>query len=72
MKAFLEIECSDPDIVLKAMKPDIEETAKFNAKLDPKENKLELTVESESISGLLAGINSYMRLIKTAIDVNEV
>ena len=42
MKAFLEIECKDPELILKAMEPDIEETDKFNAKLEPKESKIEL------------------------------
>ena len=68
MRAEIEIECENPEIVVKSIKPDLE-AKRFNVKLDKLEGKVKLTVESEDVSGLLAGINSYMRLIRTAINV---
>ena len=72
MKAEIEIECNRPDIIIKALEPDIEEAKKFKVKLETDKNKIKLKLEAEDISGLLAGINSYMRLIKTSIDATEV
>jgi len=71
MKAEIEIECKDPDIVIKSIKPDIE-AKKFDVKLENKNGKLILIIESKDITGLLAGINSYVRLIRTAIDTMEI
>ena len=71
MKAEIEIECSNPDMIIKSIEPDIDESNKFNIKLEPKENKIEMEVESEDISGLLAGINGYLRSIKTSINIQK-
>jgi tRNA threonylcarbamoyladenosine modification (KEOPS) complex Pcc1 subunit len=71
MKAEIEIECKDPDIVIKSINPDIE-AKKFDVKLENKNNKLILIIESKDITGLLAGLNSYIRLIRTAINTMEI
>ena len=71
MKAEIEIECKRPDTVIKALEPDIEEVNKFDVKIEPEKNKIKLKIESKDTSGLLAGINSYIRLIKTSIDSME-
>jgi len=71
MKAEIEIECERPDIVVKALKPDVEDVNKFNVKIEAEKNKVKLKIESKDTSGLLAGINSYIRLIKTSIDSME-
>lgn len=72
MKAEIEIECKEPEIVIKSIKPDLEELKKFNVKFKNEKNKLKIKIEANDISGLLAGINSYLRLIKVAIDAMEV
>ena len=72
MKAEIEIECKYPEIVKKSLEPDIEETKKFDVKLKDEKNKLLLVIQSNDIAGLLAGINSYIRLIRTAIETSEV
>jgi len=72
MKAEIEIECKNPEIIVKSLKPDIEDIKKFDVKLKPENDKLLLLIESKDITGLLAGINSYIKLIRTAIDVMEV
>ena len=71
MKAEIEIECERPDIVIKALKPDLEETKKFIVKIESYKSKIKLRLEADDISGLLAGINSYMRLVKTSINGME-
>lgn len=68
MKAEIEIECKSPDIVAKALRPEIEETKKFTVKLEAEKDRLKLSLEAEDVPGLLAGINSYLRLIKTSMD----
>ena len=72
MKAKIELECKDPQNVIKSIKPDMDQNQKFEVKLEADDNKVKLTVKSNEISGLLAGINSYMRLIKTANDLEEI
>jgi len=72
MKAEIEIECKHPEIVKKSLEPDVEEAKKFDIRLKDEKNKLLLVIESNNISGLLAGINSYMRLIRIAIEASEV
>jgi tRNA threonylcarbamoyladenosine modification (KEOPS) complex Pcc1 subunit len=72
MKAEIELSCKEPKMIVKSLQPDKEELNKFDIKLTPGKNKLKLEIEAEDISGLLAGINSYMRLIKVAIDATEI
>ena len=72
MKAEIELECKEPEIVIKSLKPDEEELDKFNIKLTSEKNKLKIKIEAEDISGLLAGINSYLRLVKVAMNAMEV
>ena len=71
MKAEIEIECKEPETVIKAISPDID-AKKFDVKLEGNGDKLSLKIESEDMTGLLAGINSYMKLIRTAINVKEI
>jgi len=71
MKAGIEIECKEPEIVIKSLRID-EEPKKFNVKLEAEKNKLKIKVEANDIPSLLAGINSYLRLVKVAIDAMEV
>jgi tRNA threonylcarbamoyladenosine modification (KEOPS) complex Pcc1 subunit len=71
MKAGIEIECKRPDIVVRALEPEIEETKKFSVKIEAEKDRIKLKLEAEDISGLLAGINSYMRLIRTSMNGME-
>lgn len=72
LKAQIEIECENPETIIKSIAPDMTKTEKFDIKFEPAGNKLKISVEADEISALLAGINSYMRLVKTAIAVSEV
>jgi tRNA threonylcarbamoyladenosine modification (KEOPS) complex Pcc1 subunit len=69
VRAELEIECADPQVVIRSIGPDMGANEKFTASLKPGKGSLKLTVESKDMVGLLAGINSYGRLIKTSTDV---
>lgn len=68
MKAEIEIECKDPEIIIKSLEPDVEKTKRFDIEFKTDKNKILLIVKSDDFGGLLAGINSYLRLIKAAID----
>lgn len=70
MKAEIEIECKDPELIIRTLKPDIEQ-AVFTVQLEPRNRKLYMVVNAKSISNLLAGINSYLRLIRTTMEINE-
>lgn len=71
MKALIEVECTNPDIILKSLQPDMDESGKFKVNVKTNSNKIILSVESEEIGGLLAGINSYLKLIRTASNALE-
>jgi tRNA threonylcarbamoyladenosine modification (KEOPS) complex Pcc1 subunit len=72
LKAEIEIECKEPEIVLRSLEPELEDTRKFSIDLKASNNKLIITIESKSLSGLLAGINSYLRLVKVAKETLEI
>lgn len=72
MKAELEIECKHPEVIKESLQPDIDENSKFKAEIETEKDKIEVKIEAEDISGLLAGINSYLKLIRTSIEVQEV
>jgi len=72
MKAKIEIECKEPDIIIKALKPDLEQAKRFDVEIKADKNKIKLEIKSDDVASLLAGINSYIRLIKTAINSMEV
>lgn len=71
MKAQIEIECMNPETVVKAIEPDMD-SRRFEVELKAGDGKVLLAVESEDIAGLLAGINSYIKLIRTAINTEEI
>jgi len=68
MKAEIEVECQDPKTVIKALTP-LDKTDKFKIELKSDNRKLEIKVKSDKITGLMAGINSQLRLIRSVIDM---
>ena len=66
LKGILEIDCKEPETIIKSLKPEIDDSSKFDVDIKSEKDKIVLTIESEKMSGLLAGINSYMRLIRVA------
>lgn len=71
MKAEITIECADPQLIINSIKPDVRPTEKFSAQLKAEKAALRLSVESKDLTGLLAGINSYLRLARAALDVER-
>jgi tRNA threonylcarbamoyladenosine modification (KEOPS) complex Pcc1 subunit len=71
MKAEIEIDCKDPELIIKSLNPDSEELKKFDVSLKPEKNKIKINVQATDIPGLLAGINSYIKLVKVANDAME-
>jgi tRNA threonylcarbamoyladenosine modification (KEOPS) complex Pcc1 subunit len=67
MRAEIEVDCENPEIVIEALRPDTGASEKFSAGLAAGKGKLLLSVEAGEIGGLVAGVNSYMRLIRAAI-----
>ncbi|MEM5804568.1 MAG: KEOPS complex subunit Pcc1 [Candidatus Aenigmatarchaeota archaeon] len=72
MRAEIDIPCKNPDNVLKAIEPDMEESPKFSASMDASKSGLLVKVEAKDISGLLTGVNSCLKLVKTATEVDDV
>jgi tRNA threonylcarbamoyladenosine modification (KEOPS) complex Pcc1 subunit len=71
VRAELEIGCKDPELVLKSIGPDLGGSGRFTASLKAAKKSVKLTVESGDLTGLLAGVNSYARLIKTSTDIDD-
>ncbi len=70
MIARIEIECRNPELVLNAIKPETDK--KFDIKFKTSKNKIVMRVEADDIPDLLAGINSYLRLIRTAMETSKI
>jgi len=66
--AKIEIECKNPEIIIKSLEPDVEKTKRFDVEFKTDKNKILLIVKSDDFGGLLAGVNSYLRSIKAATD----
>jgi len=71
MRALIEVECSEPEKILAAISPDVEPTEKFSCDLKSEKEKIILEVEAKDIAGLMAGMNSNLKLIKLAGEVLE-
>ncbi|MFP4045674.1 MAG: KEOPS complex subunit Pcc1 [Candidatus Aenigmatarchaeota archaeon] len=65
MKARLNIPTNDSEIVKQAIEVDIQNRGRLNSKIRA-EDELEIVIESEKLSGLRAGLNTYLRLVQTS------
>jgi len=72
MKATIEIDTDEPEKMIRAIEPDMGPSEKFDARLEAGRGKLTVVLESGTAGGLLAGINSVMRMIKTVKEVEEI
>lgn len=70
-KAEIEIESENPEQAIKALKPDIDETPRFEVELVPSKDQVALKVDAEDLSAMRAAVNSYLRLIKTLKEVDK-
>ena len=63
---------SEAEIVLKSINPEINnKIPKTNAQIKKDKNRIYLNIYSEDTSSLRAAINSYLRWIKTALEINK-
>lgn len=72
MKTEIDIPCKEPDKIIKSLKPDIDHNEKFELDIKKEKNGIKLKIKSDDISGSLAAINSYLKMIKTMIDLEEI
>ncbi|HLE07539.1 MAG TPA: KEOPS complex subunit Pcc1 [archaeon] len=72
MHASLEIDCGDAEKILRSIEADAEPTEKFSAKMAAEKNKIFLEIEAKDISGLMAGVNSNLKLIKLAAEIDKI
>ncbi len=70
MRAEISIEGVD-DAIFRSIKPE-EKRSISKAKLYQSGEKLVLEIEAEDVSDLRAAINSWLRLIKMCVEVEEV
>jgi tRNA threonylcarbamoyladenosine modification (KEOPS) complex Pcc1 subunit len=70
-KCRIELECRDPEHIADALKKDVEQTKKFGVTISTKPNVVILEFSSHELSGLLAGVNSYVKLAKLALEVSK-
>jgi tRNA threonylcarbamoyladenosine modification (KEOPS) complex Pcc1 subunit len=66
MKARLKIACKNAQKVLKVLEPESEGDS-FKVRLSTEKEKLVIEIEAERLTLLQAGINSYLRLLKTIL-----
>jgi len=71
MQAILKIECKNPEIIKKSLLPDIKEKKDLKISLRTDRNNLMIEIESEKISYLKAVINSYLSLVKTLKELED-
>ncbi len=64
MKATIEIECKNPEIIKKSLLPDIRDKKDINISLRNNKKNLIIEVETKKMSYLKAIINSYLSLVK--------
>jgi len=64
MKATIEIECKNPEIIKKSLLPDIKDKKDINISLRNNKKNLIIEVETKKMSYLKAIINSYLSLVK--------
>ncbi len=64
MKATIEIECKNPEIIKKSLLPDIKDKKDINIALRNNKKNLIIEVETKKMSYLKAIINSYLSLVK--------
>lgn len=60
-------------LIAESLSPEIKhKIPKTNVKISHYNNKLSLTIDSKDVSALRAACNSYLRWIKTAIEVKKI
>ena len=53
------------------IKPDVEQTARFEVELQALQKHLNLKIKAKDLNAMRAAVNSYLRLINTIKEVNH-
>ncbi len=72
IKADLKIKLENPKQAYEALKPDLENTERFKVKVSPRKGELYIQIEAKDLTAARAAINSYLRLINTVKEVDEI
>ena len=71
MEATLKIPCKNPEIIRKSLEPDINNKKDIRVNMKTTKNELTIQINTEKISYLKAVINSYLSLVKTLKELEE-
>ena len=71
-RAVIEIETKNPELITDALKPELKEDFQ-RTKIDiiPGDKKIKLMIDAEDVSALRAALNSYLRWINLAMEIND-
>ena len=72
IKAELNIQLENPKAAYEAIKPDLENTDRFKVKAEARKSELFIHIEAQDLTAARAAINSYLRLIGTVKEVEEI
>lgn len=71
MKATLKIECKNPKIIMKSLLPDAKNKNDIKIEIKTQKKDLIINIETKKISYLKAIINSYLSLVKTLKELED-
>jgi len=68
----LKLKCKRPEIVKKSLEPDIKNTESLHTEIQTNENFVEIKVKGKKLSHLKAIINSYLSIVATLNEIEEI
>jgi tRNA threonylcarbamoyladenosine modification (KEOPS) complex Pcc1 subunit len=68
----LRLLCKKPEIVKKSLEPDIKNNESLKTEIRAEEGLVEITVKGEKLSHLKAIINSYLSIISTLNEIENI
>jgi len=71
MEVILKIECKRPELIRKSLLPDLKSGKGLKIDLNSEKGRIIVKIKSKKISYLKAAINSYLSLIKTLKETEE-
>ncbi len=69
VSAELVITTEDADSIVRSIEPDNRDSKRFRVKLNSSNNQIKINVDADDVSALQAAINSYLRLIRTTMEL---
>ncbi len=70
--AEFRISLKNPKTAYNAIKPDLENTERFKAEISAGKDELCIKISAKDLTAARAAINSYLRLIDTIKEIDEV